>query len=81
MKKKVGTILDEELFFRVKKAAVIQRKSLSQLLEDALETYLTITEKETKETQKNISRSTQGVMSISKDLLKAIMEEEGVYES
>jgi hypothetical protein len=81
MKKKVGTILDEELLFQVKKAAVIQRKSLSRLLEDALKTYLNIMEKETKERQKNVTQSTRGAMSISKKMLKVIMEEEGVYES
>jgi len=81
MKKKVGTILDEELLFQVKKAAVIQRKSLSRLLEDALKTYLNIMEKETKERQKNVAQSTSGAMSISKKMLKVIMEEEGVYGS
>lgn len=81
MKKKVGTILDEELLFQVKKAAVIQRKSLSRLLEDALKTYLNIMEKETKERQKNVAQSTSGAMSIPKKMLKVIMEEEGVYGS
>jgi hypothetical protein len=81
MKIKVGTILDEELLFQMKKAAVIQRKSLSRLLEDALRTYLNITEKETKERQINITQSTRGAMSISNKMLKVIMEEEGVYGS
>jgi hypothetical protein len=81
MKIKVGTILDEDLLFQVKKAAVIQRKSLSKLLEDALKTYLNIMEKKIKERQNNVAQSTSGAMSISNKMLKVIMEEEGVYES
>lgn len=40
MKKKLGTVLDDELLYRAKKIALIQRISLSQLLEDALKKYL-----------------------------------------
>lgn len=81
MKKKVGTVLDGDLLFRAKKSALVQRKSLSHLFEDALKTYLNTTEKTSDERQGTVSRDTQGAMKISQEVLKAIMEEEGVYES
>ncbi len=81
MKKKIGTILDEDLLFRAKKTALVKRKSLSRILEDALKTYLNTAEKAVKEKRGTIAHDTQGAMKISRDMLKAVMEEEGVYES
>lgn len=81
MKKKLGTILDEELIFKAKQIALSQEQSLSQLLEDALRMYLLTLERKKKERQKNISQSTHGTMKVSQTVLKAIMEEEGVYEA
>ena len=40
MKKKIGTILDEKLFFKAKQVALSYNQSLSQLLENALKMYL-----------------------------------------
>ncbi|MDP3296264.1 MAG: hypothetical protein A2W05_02655 [Candidatus Schekmanbacteria bacterium RBG_16_38_10] len=81
MKKKVGTILDEDLLFRAKKTALVKRKSLSQILEDALKAYLNTTEKAIGEKRGSVAQGTQGAMKISRHMLKAVMEEEGVYES
>lgn len=40
MKKKIGTMLDEELIFKAKQAALLQRQTLSHFLTDALNMYL-----------------------------------------
>lgn len=40
MKKKVGTVLDERLFFEAKKASLEDQISFHRLLEKALEKYL-----------------------------------------
>jgi hypothetical protein len=80
MKKKLGTVLDDELLYRAKKTALAQRISLSQLLENALKTYLIMIE-EKKSSEKNIVNETKGTMKISPSMLKTIMEEEGVYEA
>ena len=78
-KKKVGTILDEELLWEAKKTAIREKKSLSHLLEDALKGYL---EKSVKDKRsKGIVRRTRGIMKLRPGYLKEIMQEEGVYDS
>ena len=81
MKKKVGTILEEDLLYKAKQVALLQKQSLSQLLEDALKIYLLSVEKNTMKIQKNIAQSTHGTMKISRTVLKNIMEDEGIYET
>lgn len=81
MKKKVGTILDEELFFKAKQAAALKKESLSQFLENSLRMYLLTIEGSKGKKEKNICKSTQGAMKISRSALKNIMEEEGLYDS
>ena len=81
MKKKIGTMLDEDLLFQAKQVALLQKQPFTQLLENALRMYLLTLEKKTKFKQNNISQSTRGAMSISASTLKKIMAEEGVYET
>jgi|LGOV01.1.fsa_nt_gb hypothetical protein len=81
MKKKIGTILDEDLIYRAKQVALSEQQALNQLLENALKMYLDLLEKKKNTGRKNISEETRGVMNISPDVLKAIMEEEGVFEA
>lgn len=40
MKHKIGTVIDEDLFRRVKRRALDTRRPLSDLIQDALEQYL-----------------------------------------
>jgi hypothetical protein len=81
MKKKVGTILEEELLYKAKRVALFHKQSLSQLLEDALKMYLLSVDKNTVKKQKNISQSTHGTMKIPRSVLKNIMDDEGIYEA
>ena len=81
MKKKIGTMLDENLIFRAKKAALSERQAFSQLLENALKMYLDSKEKKKNEGHKDVSEKTRGAMNISPIVLKEIMEENGVYET
>jgi hypothetical protein len=81
MKKKIGTMIDEDLIFRAKQVAVSERQALNQLLENALKMYLEAMEKKKNKDRKNVSEMTRGAMSISSNTLKSIMEEEGVYET
>ena len=81
MKKKIGTILDEDLIYRAKQVALSEQQALNQLLENALKMYLDLLEKKKNAGRKNITEETRGVMNISPDVLKAIMEEEGVFEA
>jgi metal-responsive CopG/Arc/MetJ family transcriptional regulator len=75
--KKFGTVLDEELLFKVKQVALNEKQTISQLLEDAIRMYL---EKKDTKKQNNISQNTYGTMKISKSDLREIMKEKGVYE-
>ncbi|MEW6116435.1 MAG: hypothetical protein AB1553_05995 [Nitrospirota bacterium] len=81
MKKKIGTILEEDLIFKAKRIALSQKKSLNSLFEDALVTYFKVLEESGKRKEKNIVRSTRGVMKIQKSTLGKILEEEEFYES
>ena len=81
MKKKIGTVLDEGLIFRAKQVALSERQALSQLLENALRMYLESVEKKKNAGRNDVSEMTRGAMNISPEDLKAIMEEEGVYET
>lgn len=79
MKKKVGTILDEKLLKTAKQVAVEQNLTISQLFEEALQSYLRLLEGESK--PGNVTKQTKGAMKASPELLKAVMEEENFYES
>ena len=76
MKKKIGTILDEDLLFAAKHMALSQKKTLSDLLEDAIRTYLGM-----QEGSLSISDETKGVMRISPASLRQVMKEESYFES
>jgi len=81
VKKKIGTMLDEGLIFRAKQVALSERQALNQLLENALKMYLDSMEKKKNAGRNDVSEMTRGAMNISPEALKAIMEEEGIYES
>ena len=81
MKKKIGTLLEEDLLFDIKRVALSQKQPFSKVLEDALRMYLLTMERKKRVKQKNTSLSSYGAMSISPSVLKSIMEEEGVYET
>ena len=81
MKKKIGTLLEEDLIFDAKQVALSQKQPFSKVLEDALRMYLLAMERKTRSKRKNISLSSHGAMSISPSVLKSITEEEGVYET
>jgi hypothetical protein len=76
MKKKVGTILDEDIFFTAKQMALRQKKTLSKFLEDAITSYLASHGK-----KGSIAEQTQGILKISPEALKEIMEDESFFES
>jgi len=81
MKKKVGTILDEELIFKAKQVALSKKQSLSQVLEEAPRLHLSAVGRKDGMKSRNVTQSTRGVMPVSGAVLKAVMEEEGVYET
>lgn len=82
MKKKIGTMLDEDLFFRAKEAALSEHQALSQLLENALKMYLNALERKKKNgAYQDVAKRTKGAMKISPTSLRAVMEEKGVYET
>lgn len=80
IKKKIGTILDENLVIKAKQVALSHHQSLSQLFEEALRMYLLTVELGGGK-KKNISQNTRGVMPISRSDLESIMQEEGIYET
>lgn len=81
MKRKVGTVLEEELLWKAKRAAVRERKTLSLLLEEALQEHLSRLEGRRAARGKSLVEETRGVFKVSKKLLKAVLAEEGLYEA
>jgi hypothetical protein len=81
MKKKIGTLLEEDLIFDAKRGALCQKQPLREVLGDALRMYLLTMERKTRVKKKNISLRSHGDMSISPSVFKSIMGEEGVYET
>jgi hypothetical protein len=78
LKKKIGTIVEEDLIFKAKEVALAQKIPLNLLIEEALKTYFQNIEKPKR--KKMIVESTKGIMKIPKETLKRVMEEDGVYE-
>lgn len=81
MKRKVGTVLEEELLWRAKRAAVREKKTLSLLLEEALEAHLARLEGPGAGRRKGLVQETRGVFKVERRLLEAVMAEEGLYEA
>ena len=80
MKKKVGTVIDENLFLRAKQVAAARGYPLSSVIEEALRIYLEKDQKTHKSGKHDISYSTKGAMKVAPSDLKAVMEEKGIYE-
>jgi hypothetical protein len=78
LKRKIGTLMEEELIYKAKKVALSQNKPLNAVLEEALSHFFQGEEEKAK--GGHIARSSQGIMRLPKKLLKKIMEEEGYHE-
>lgn len=78
MKKKVGTVIDEELLRRAKVVAAADGMPLREVLESALRDYL---DSRSGLRAKGVVASTWGVIPADPSLVQAIMEEEGVLDA
>ncbi len=78
MKRKIGTIIDEELLRRAKVAAAAQGTPLSHILEVALRDYL---DRRGRPRHGGVVATTWGIMPADATLVKAILEEEGVFDA
>jgi len=78
MKKKIGTIMEEEIFNQAKLIALKEGKKLNQLIEDALKTY--IQEKDAGRRDKSIVQATKGVFKVDKKIVDEILRQEPFYE-
>ncbi len=81
MKRKVGTVLEEELLWRAKRAAVRGKKTLSLLLEEALQEHLARLEARVPVRGKSLVKETRGVLKVNKKLLDAVLAEGGFHET
>lgn len=69
---KVGTVLDENLYQRVQEAAQAEGRSISQLLEEALELYLSHRQFD----GASLIRETFGKYSVKEKDLRLILEDD-----
>jgi len=81
VKRKVGTVLDEELLWKAKQTAAREKKTLSHVLEEALQEHLARLERGGPPGAKARVKETAGVLKVSKKVLAAVLREPGVYEA
>lgn len=74
MRRKISSIMDDNLYRRAKLEAVRQSRPLSEILSDALESYLA--RKRSPHGVAGVVSASRGAMKIDKKLLREIMEEE-----
>jgi rRNA pseudouridine-1189 N-methylase Emg1 (Nep1/Mra1 family) len=74
MKKKVGTILDEQLLTAAKVVAAQEGKRLAEIIEEALLQYLR------RWRGKGIVAKTKGALQAPSKVVQDILEEESVFE-
>lgn len=79
MKKKIGTVMEERLLWEAKKTALEKKEQLSRIFEEALSEYLEKRKKE--KSKRGIVAKTRGLISLSPEQLKEIMDEPGIYEA
>lgn len=79
MKRKVGTVLGEDLLWKAKQAAAREKKTLSLLLEEALREHLARLEGRVAPAAKAHVQETKGALKVSKRLLDAVLREPGLY--
>ncbi len=72
IKRKIGTVVDEELLRRAKLAAAAQGITLSKVLEDALRDYL---DRRSGTMTRGVVASTWGAIPVDPALLRAVLEE------
>lgn len=78
IKRKIGTVVDEELLRRAKLAAAAQGITLSKVLEDALRDYL---DRRSGTMARGVVASTWGAIPVDPALLRAVLEEESALEA
>ncbi len=78
MKKKIGTVMEERLLWEAKKAALEKKMQLSRIFEEAVSEYLEKRKKD--KSRKGIVPKTRGIIKLSPDQLKEIMNEPGIHE-
>ena len=81
VKRKVGTVLEEELLWKAKQTAAREKKTLSHVLEEALQEHLARLERGGPPGAKARVKETAGVLKVSKKVLAAVLREPGVYDA
>lgn len=80
MRQKIGTAINSRLLYRARAFANQKQKHLNEIIEEALEQYLTQSKKKTWEGLPSVVRSTKGSIPAPVDLVKEVLEEEDFFE-
>ena len=76
MKQKVGTILEEEVLRRAKRKALEEGRPLSDVIQDALESYLSQDRPEPAKRDAAYQLFCERPMRLSKEQFRAVLEED-----
>lgn len=76
MKKKIGTVIDEAIFRRLRVHAAEHGRSVSEVIEESISTYLAIHEGTADERMAAFERFTSRPFPLSRDQLNVILEDD-----
>lgn len=79
MKKKIGTVMEDNLLYGLKKAALESGETMSQVIERALEGYLKGRKRDGRSA--GIVRSTFGLIKLSAEDVREAMNEPGLFDA
>jgi hypothetical protein len=80
MRQKIGTAINPRLLYQARLIAHQKKKHLNEIIEEALEQYLTTKKKITTEGLPSVVRSTKGSLPAPVGLVKKVLEEEPFFE-
>jgi hypothetical protein len=75
MKRKIGTVLDDEMFTELKTKAVSEHRSISELFHDALARFLH-SDPNLSDRQRAMDRVVNPPMRVDRETLRQVMEED-----
>ncbi|HHW41687.1 MAG TPA: hypothetical protein GXX19_11195 [Syntrophomonadaceae bacterium] len=80
MRQKVGTAINARLLYRAKLLAIQEQKHLNEIIEEALEQYLSENRIKSKDCLSPAVKSSKGCIPANADLVKKVLEEDAFFE-
>ena len=79
MKKKIGTVMEDQLLYGLKKAALESGEPLSRVIERAVESYLNDRKRDGRDA--GVVRGTFGLIKLGAEEVREVMNEPGLFDA